>query len=69
MRRPSTAWRLPATDHLVDKERTGPDLDERVVYIQFVTEPGNFFSQINPFLPARRRPTVDHSLVAVGAQR
>jgi hypothetical protein len=35
----------------------GPDLDERVVYIQYVTEPGNFFSQINPFLPARRRPT------------
>ena len=25
--------------------------------------------QINPFLPARRRPTVDHSLVAGGAQR
>ena len=28
-----------------------------------------FFGQINPSLPARRRPTVDHSLVAVGAQR
>ena len=32
------------------------------VYIQYVTEPGNFFGQINPFLPARRRPPVDHSL-------
>ena len=35
----------------------------------YVTDPGNFFGQINPFLPARRRPTVDHSLVAGGAQR
>jgi hypothetical protein len=30
---------------------------------------GNFFGQINPFLPARRRATVDHSLVAGDAQR
>jgi len=40
-----------------------------VTEIQYVTEPGNFFGQIHPFLPARRRPTVDHSLVAGGAQR
>src|SRR5271157_1775106 len=57
------------------KDRTGPDLDERSVLnqyiteIQYVTEPGSFFGQINPFLPARRRPTVNHSLVAGGAQR
>ena len=62
-------WRLPATDHLIDKERTGPDLDEHPVYIQYVTEQGDFFGQFNPFLPARRRPTVDQSLVAGGAQR
>src|SRR5512135_2885234 len=35
-------WRLPATDHLIDKERTGPDLGKRRVYIQYVTEPGIF---------------------------
>jgi hypothetical protein len=39
------------------------------VYIQYVTKPGNFFGQTNPFLPASRRPTVDRSLVASGAQR
>src|SRR5271157_6397569 len=39
------------------------------VYIQYVTEPGNCFGQLNPFLPARRHPTVGHSLVAGGAQR
>ena len=26
-------WRLPATDHLIDKDRTGPDLDERPLYL------------------------------------
>jgi len=36
---------------------------------QYVTEPGNLFEQINLFLPARRRPNVDHSLVAGGARR
>src|SRR5271157_6150183 len=40
-----------------------------VVYIQYVTEPGNCFGQLNPFFLARRRPTVDHSLVAGGPQR
>ena len=37
--------------------------------IQYVTEPNDSFGQINPFLPARRRPTDDHSLMAGGAQR
>ena len=36
---------------------------------QYVTEPGDSCGQIHPFLPTRRRPTVDHSLVGGGAQR
>jgi len=68
-------WLLPSTDRRIGKDRTGPGLDERPIHIQYVTEiqhvtePGNFLEQINPFLPARRRPSVDHSLVAGGAQR
>ena len=38
-------------------------------YFQYVTEPGNSYGQINPFLPTRRRPIVNHFLVAGGAQR
>ena len=57
----------PPTAELTKTERdpistSGPS-------IQYVTEPGNLFGKINRFLPARRRPTVDHSLVAGGAQR
>jgi hypothetical protein len=48
--------------------RTGPDLDERPVSIQYVTKPDDPFGQIKLFLPTRRRPTVDNSLVAGGAQ-
>jgi len=33
MRRPSPRWLLPATDHLIDKERTGPDLGKRSRYL------------------------------------
>ncbi len=68
-------WLLPSTDRRIDNDRTGPDLDERSVHIQYVTEfqyvtkPGNFLGQINPFLPACRRPTLDHSLVAGDGQR
>jgi len=68
-------WLLPSTDRRIGKDRTGPDLDERSIHIQYVTEiqyftePGNFFGQINPFLPSRRRPGVEHSLLAGGAQR
>jgi len=29
----------------------GPDLDDRPLYIQYVTEPGDFCGEINPFLP------------------
>ena len=39
------------------------------VYIQYVTEPGNFFGQIHPFLSARLRRIINHSLVAGGTQR
>ena len=68
VRRPPR-WLLHATNRRIDKCRTEPDLDEQRVYIQYVTEPGDSCGQINPFLPARRRPTVDHSLVAGGTQR
>ena len=47
-------WLLPDTDTRIVKDRTGPDLDERPVYIQYVTEPGDPFGQIKLFLPARR---------------
>src|SRR5271157_1615455 len=62
-------WLLPDTDSRISKDQTGPDLDERHHYIQYVTEPGDSCEQINPFLPTRRRSPVDHSLVAGGAQR
>ena len=31
-------WLLPDTDNRIGKERTGPDLDERPVHLQYVTE-------------------------------
>src|SRR5208282_699673 len=51
------------------RSRRAVPLCQYVTEIQYVTEPGNFFGQIHLFLPARRRPTVDHSLTAGGAQR
>ncbi len=62
-------WLLPDTDSRFAKDRTGPDLDERPLYIHYVTEPGNSCGKIKPFFPTRHHPTVDHSLVAGGAQR
>ena len=50
VRRPSP-WLLHATDRRICKDRTGPDLDERVVYIQYVTEPGDSYGKINQPLP------------------
>jgi hypothetical protein len=44
-------WPLPSTDRRIDKDRTGPDLDERPVSIQYVTELGDCCGKINPFLP------------------
>ena len=44
-------WLLPATDSQIVKDRTGPDLDERPVYIEYVTKPGDSYGKINPFPP------------------
>src|SRR5271157_4101753 len=41
----------------------------RFTYIRYVTEPGDSCGRINPFLPTRCRPTVEHSLAAGDAQR
>ena len=60
-------WLLPDTDRRLDKDRTGPDLDERPS-ISLCAEPGDSCAQINPFFPTRRRSPVDRSLVAGGAQ-
>ena len=47
----------PGTGAEVVKDRTEPVLDKRSVYIKYVTEPGSFSGQINPFLPlAAARP-------------
>ncbi len=62
-------WLLPDTDRRFVKVRTGSNLDERPLYIQYVTEPGDSCGKINPFLPTRCRPTVKHSLAAGDAQR
>jgi hypothetical protein len=62
-------WLLPDTDPRFVKDRTGSNLDERLLYIQYVTEPGDSCGKINPFLPARCRPTIEHSLAAGDAQR
>jgi len=51
VRRPSPTGYLPDTANRIGKDRTGPDLDERSVHIQYVTEPGNLFGQINLFSP------------------
>jgi len=39
-------WLPPLTDCRIPKQRTGPDLDERLLSIQYVTEPGDRFGQI-----------------------
>src|SRR5208337_5424961 len=62
-------WLLPDTDRRFVKDRKEPDLEERPLYIQYVTEPGDSRGKINPFLPTRLRPTVKHSLAAGDAQR
>ena len=62
-------WLLPDTDHRIANYRTGPDLDEHPLYIQYVTEPGDSCAQIDGFFLIRHRSTVDHSLVERGAQR
>ena len=74
VRRPSPpGYCLLPTAELAKIERgpistSGPSIIQYVTEFQYVTGPGNFFGQIHPFLPARGRPTVDHSLGAPGAQ-
>ncbi len=53
-------WLLPATDHRIGKDRTGPDLDERPLYFQYAPSQTISADKINLFLPTRRRPLVDH---------
>ena len=62
-------WRLHATDRRIGKDRTGPDLDERPLYLSMSPKQAIPAEKINPFLPTRCRPTVDHSLAAEDAQR
>ena len=71
----SPRWLVPSTDIRIGKDRTGPDLDERSLFVsmspKFSMLPNQAisFGQIHPFLPARRHTTVDHSHPAGGAQR
>jgi hypothetical protein len=46
-----------------------PPFGRPALYIQYVTEPGDSCGKINPFLPTRCRPTIEHSLTAGDAQR
>ena len=61
-------WLLPDTDRRIGKDRTGPDLDERPLYLVCHRTRRFLRTKSILFFPARRRPTVDHSLVAGGAQ-
>jgi hypothetical protein len=61
-------WLLPATDRRIAKDRMGP-IWPSGPSILLCTETGDSCGESNPFPPTRRRPTVDHSLVAGGAQR
>jgi len=42
-------WLLPDTNRRFVKDRTGSNLDERPLYIQYVTEPGDSCGEIDPF--------------------
>src|SRR5271157_2962638 len=68
VRRPSPAgYCLTPTAELEKNERARSRRAGRL--FQYVTEPGNFCGKINPSLPTRCRPTVEHSLAAGDAQR
>ena len=69
MRKPSPAG-ISVTDRRIAKDRTGPDLDEHPPIL--LCHRTRRFLRTNQTilpLPARRRRTVDHSLVAGSAQR
>jgi len=44
-------WLLPDADRRIGEDRTGPDLVEWPLYIQYVTEPGDSCGKVNPFFP------------------
>jgi len=68
VRRPSsTGYCLTPTADLSKTER-GPISTNGHSIIQYITEPGDSRGEIKPLFLARRRRTLDHSLVA-GAQR
>src|SRR5208337_2745502 len=69
MKPSSRAVGEPGTGAYVGKDRTGPDLHERPLYIQYVTEPGDSCGKIDPFLATRCRPTVERSVAVGDAQR
>ena len=48
-------WLLPDSDRRFIRDRTGSNLDERRLYIQYVTKPGDSRGKINPLLLARHR--------------
>jgi len=62
-------WLLPDTDSRFSKTERGPISTNDHSIIQYITEPGDSHGEINPLFLARRRRTLDHSLVAGGAQR
>ena len=53
----------------LSKTERGPISTNGHSIIQYITEPGDSRGEINPFFLAGRRRTLDHSLVAGGAQR
>ncbi len=67
--RPSPAgYCLPPTAELRKIEWARSGRADPLSYL-LCTETGDSCGESNPFPPTRRRPTVDHSLVAGGAQR
>src|SRR5208337_1377629 len=67
VRRPSPAG-YSDTNRRIAKNRTGPDLDGRPLYLS-MSQDGQFHRTNPSFFLARRRPTVDRSLLAGGAKR
>src|SRR5271157_1729818 len=65
---PPTGYCLTPTADL-SKIGRGPISTNGPSIIEYVTEPGDSCREINPLFLARRRRTLDHSLVAGGAQR
>ena len=61
-------WLLPLTECRIPKDRTGPDLDERPLYLSMSPNQAIVAEKSIRFFPARRRSTVDHSLVPSGAR-